>query len=328
MSITVPAPTRPARRHRQLADPPSRPPSARLGADSENAAGVDLFEAIAVPGPAAVSGPLAGADRRSGIGLARALSALVAAAAGLVGVAMLVAPDATGSFFSWDLSSAPLAALVGGCYVASAAVFGWAAFRAPWSALRPLCIAVFGLSVPTLLATSQHLAVFDFGRWQALAWVGLFLGSVAFFGLTLAITRQPIPTGGPAVRDPGRVAVAAVAAVYALAAVALWSRPEIAAELGPVDAGPLGVRFVGSWAAFLALLAGSVVLRPAWAESRLALAALTGWPLVVLAAVLPQLDGMRPGVPTWSLLAALGLLGAVPGITLVRARRLARAVAS
>ena len=110
-------------------------------------------------------------------------------------------------------------------------------------------------------------------------------------------------------RDAGRVALATVAAAYALVAVVLWARPEAVAELGPVDAGPLGVRFVGSWAAFLALLAAGVVVRPRWAESRLALAALVTWPLVVLAAVLPHLDALRAGAPTWAYLAALPAAG-------------------
>ncbi len=323
MSVAAPVAAPSNGRHRHRPDGPAAAPAIGSAAEPEKTVGIDLFEAIAMEGPATT--PVAGVP--SGIRLARVLSALVAAAAGLVGVAMLVSPDATGSFFSWDLGSAPLAALVGGCYVASAAIFGWAAFREPWSSLRPLCIAVFGLSVPTLLATSQHLAVFDFGRWQAIAWVGLFLGSVAFFGLTLAITRSPIPSGGPVVRDAGRVALATVAAAYALLAVVLWVRPEAVAELGPIDAGPLGLRFVGSWAAFLALLAAGVVVRPRWAESRLALAALVTWPLVALAVALPHLDALRAGAPTWVYLAALPVLAGVPGATLASTLR-ARSTAS
>src|SRR5215217_7608347 len=99
--------------------------------------------------------------------LARTLCALVALAAGIVGVLMLIVPDSTDRYFSWALGPAPLAAVVGACYVASAAVFGGAAIRAGWPGLRPLCVAVFGLTVPTLVATVHHRHVFDFSRWQA-----------------------------------------------------------------------------------------------------------------------------------------------------------------
>ena len=53
--------------------------------------------------------------RLRGLVLARMLCALVALAAGFVGVLMLIAPASTGRYFSWALGPPPLAALVGGC---------------------------------------------------------------------------------------------------------------------------------------------------------------------------------------------------------------------
>jgi hypothetical protein len=51
---------------------------------------------------------------------------VVAAAAGIVGAIMLVAPTSTGTYFAWALGPPGLAALIGGFYVVSAPVFGYA----------------------------------------------------------------------------------------------------------------------------------------------------------------------------------------------------------
>jgi hypothetical protein len=51
---------------------------------------------------------------------------IVATAAGIVGAIMLVAPTSTGTYFAWALGPPGLAALVGGFYVVSAPVFGYA----------------------------------------------------------------------------------------------------------------------------------------------------------------------------------------------------------
>ena len=66
-------------------------------------------------------------ERRASTAVPRILCALVALAAGIVGVAMLVAPGSTGRYFSWALGPPPLAALVGAFSVASTLVFGAAA---------------------------------------------------------------------------------------------------------------------------------------------------------------------------------------------------------
>ena len=103
---------------------------------------------------------------------------------------MLLWPGSTGRYFSWRLSPAPVASFVGACYVASAIVFGWAAAVRSWSAQRGLCASVLGLAAPTLVVTAAHREVFDFGRWQAVAWIVLFAASVTSFA-TLVAVRGP-----------------------------------------------------------------------------------------------------------------------------------------
>jgi hypothetical protein len=234
-------------------------------------------------------------ERRSGSGFARVLCALVALAAGLVGMIMVVAPASTGSFFSWPLGPSPLAALVGGFYLASAVAFGWAAAREPQAGLRGLCLAVFGLSVPTLVATAAHRDVFDFGRWQARAWVVLFVASPTLFGLALLRMRQPIADRRSGEHLPvwSRAVLVALSLAYGAMAVVLWFWPEAVSRHAPFGLAGLGARFIGSWAAFLAILAAFAALRPWWEQARIPVAALVLWPLGGLGATLPRLGDLR-----------------------------------
>lgn len=190
----------------------------------------------------------------------------VAAAAGIIGLAMVLAPGATGTYFSWPLNPPPLAGFVGGCYLASAAIFGWAASRERWAGQRGVCVAVLGLAAPTLVATARHRDVFDFGRWQAVAWVVLFAASVSSFG-TLLVRRPVEPAHGPRLSQLSRIALVLLAAAYAVTAVVLWVR------------GPMGPRFVGSWAAFLSIAAGHAATHPRWEEARLGIIATLGFPI-------------------------------------------------
>lgn len=263
---------------------------------------------------------LAPPEPAAGAGVTRALMAGVALAAAIVGVAMLVAPGSTGRYFSWELAPAPLAALVGACYVASALVFGWAAFGERWAGQRGLVSTVLGLAAPTLVATVRHRDVFDFGRWQAVAWVVLFAASVTSFG-TLALARgRAEVVSGPVLRAWARGALITVAVVYGGAAVVLWADPYWVSAHGPVAAGPLGLRFVGSWAAFLAIGAAYAAGHPRWEEARMNVAALGVFPLAALATTLLHLDDLRSGRPTMLWVATLAALTTVAAAVAVAGR--------
>jgi hypothetical protein len=207
---------------------------------------------------------------------ARVLLAGVAVAAGIVGVAMLVAPGSTGTYFSWPINPPGVAGLIAGCYVASAVIFGWAAWRERWAGQRGLCVAVLGLAAPTLVATFRHHETFDFDRWQAVAWVVLFIASLTSFG-TLVLRRPAAPARGPRLAAPARVALVIAAVAYGALAMVLWAHP------GLIDAGPMGVRYIGSWAAFLAIGAAHAAARPEWEAARLNVAALGLLPLAAIA---------------------------------------------
>ncbi len=101
---------------------------------------------------------------------------LVTLAAGISAILLLGWPGSTGRTFSWTLRPPAAAALIGGFYLASSVIFGIGLTR-PWTEVRAICVAVYGLVIPTLVETFVHLPVFEFSRWQALLWVALFVAA-------------------------------------------------------------------------------------------------------------------------------------------------------
>jgi hypothetical protein len=231
----------------------------------------------------------------------RAAFLMLVVAAGAVGFALLAVPEATGSFFSWTLEPAPLAAFAGGIYVASAVVYA-AGIRAGWDAARPLLVAAVVLSVSVFVVTLVHLEVFDLHRLQAWAWLVLFAG----FGLVtsaLALRRRPalpVPPAPAVSLAPAARALFAVTAVGLVSAgLALWADP------ATFELPPLGGRFAGSWTVMLGVLVGWPALRGRADEARLPALALVALPLGALVAA------ARTGVDDPGYLAALAALLAV-----------------
>ena len=105
-------------------------------------------------------------------------------------------PSSTATYFSWTIASGPVAALIGGLYLASAGVFAWA-YRRPDVELVSLTAGVLGLAVPTLILTVIHRDVFDWIRWQAVEWAVLFLVTPVTIGLELRrLARAGSEAGG------------------------------------------------------------------------------------------------------------------------------------
>jgi hypothetical protein len=204
--------------------------------------------------------------------LAAAFCAIVVLAAGGSALALLVAPDRTRDYFSWTLRPPAAAALIGGFYLASAVVFGWALLL-PWRQVRPLIVGVLGLAVPTLVLTLVHDEVFDFGRWQAIAWVALFFAAPVTAVRILA-TGGREPAGGPPLRGWTRVLLAALAVGLGGLAVAVWldgTRPAVV-RFSPLPLLRLTGTYLGAWCSFLAVLCGWAAARNTWDDARLPLA--------------------------------------------------------
>lgn len=244
----------------------------------------------------------------------RVLFAIVAVVAGFVGVVMLVAPDSTGDYFSWPVGPEPLARLVGGFYVASGFVFGRAARRDDWTASRGLCAGVLALTLPTLAATAKHRDVFDFGRWQAVAWVGLFVASPIAYGTMLWMKRREGGDPGPRLPAWARVALAVLSAGYAALALVLWFSLDWASSHSPFPLGGMAGRFLGCWAAFLSTLAAFAAWRGRWREARTPVLALIAWPLGGLLAAVLAVDDLQPAGRRLAYLCTLVVLAAAAAV--------------
>jgi hypothetical protein len=221
---------------------------------------------------------------------------LLVVAAGAVGAALLIVPDATGSFFAWGLRPAPLAAFAGGVYVGSAAVYA-AGLRAPWGEARALVAAAVVLSVSVLAVTLAHLDVFDLGRLQAWAWLALFAAfAVTTCGLLIAGGR-PARRGVPLPR-PARAALALAGIALGGIGIRLWIDPGALPDLGG--------RFAGCWAVMLGFLAAWAAVVNRRAEARLPALALVALPGGALAGAARTLDGDPAHLAGLALLLACG----------------------
>jgi hypothetical protein len=257
---------------------------------------------------------LAGLQLAVGLDVRRAAFLMLVLAAGLVGLALLLVPGATGAFFAWELAPAGLAAFAGGVYVGSAVVYG-VALAAGDRAVPALIAGAVALSLSVLAITVAHRAVFDFGRLQAWAWVVLFAG----FGLaTTALLVRAVrsrPRDGAALAPAARALLAVAGLALAGGGLVLW--------LDPAGAGlpPLGGRFAGSWSMMLAVAGLWAAARGDAVEARLPALAL----VVVPAGAL--LGAARTGTGDAGYLAALLVLmaiGAVVARTIAPARLRAR----
>jgi hypothetical protein len=243
---------------------------------------------------------------------------LLAAAAGLVGIALVAAPGATGKFFAWGLGPQPLAAFAGGVYIGSAALYAVAIPR-PWREVRGLVAGAVVLSVSVLIVTLTHLDQFDFDRLQAWAWVVLFAGFSLVTIWLLLTGGEPDAARVPAEPLPpwARATLALVAALLALLAVALWLDPGGLTDASPYDLPPLGGRFAGSWIALLSVLSAWAAVRNTKVEARLPALGLVALPAGALIAAMRTADDLEPAA---GYLAAVTALIAV-GLCAMRATR-------
>jgi hypothetical protein len=164
---------------------------------------------------------------------------IVVVVSSISGVALLVAPNATDAYFSWTLQPRWAASLTGGMYIGSAALFGWTLRRR--SQVEALALGVYGLALPTLAFTFVHDEVFDWSRWQAVAWVVLFGTALVAVTLDLVSGRRATPQRSLSTPLPGgeRLGWGALSLLAFVVAVAVW-----------VTGSSLTIRYLGCWASF------------------------------------------------------------------------------
>lgn len=193
--------------------------------------------------------------------------AIVVVVAGGSAIALLGWPSHSGTYFSWDLGAAPVAALIGGLYLASVIVFADAITR-PRHETWPLRFGILGLAGPTLVLTAAQHDVFDWSRPQAVAWVVLFVSApVSILG------DLRVPTGAdhsPKAPIAVRLIVGAVSLSAAAMTVGLWvdpSRTWLGAR-SPIPLNGLTANYLGAWCSFLAVAALVALVRGRTSDAR------------------------------------------------------------
>ena len=264
----------------------------------------------------------AGTGQGRVLGVFRVACIVVAVAAGVAGAAMLVVPEDTDRYFSWPIGPPPLAALVGGFYLASTVTFALLAVRRDWPASRGICFGILAFTLPTLAATARHRDLFDWDRWQAVAWVALFVGSPLAFSSFLYLQRGQRAAGGGPLPGRTRAVLAVLGAVYALLAAGLLFSPgRLEAEVSPFRLPGLSGRFIGAWCAFLAVVALFSAGRNRSHEAAFPMLALVLWPVGGIVAGLRSFDDLQPSGRRTAYLALLGALAALALIAAAGRRR-------
>jgi hypothetical protein len=232
---------------------------------------------------------------------------LLVMTAGLIGIALLAVPAATGRFFAWGLGPEPLAALAGGVYVGSATAY---AFALPRSAaqVRALIAGAALLSISVFIVTLTHTDQFDFDRLQAIMWVVLF-ASFSLITLGLFAFEESQGAGRPEpLATVARAVLAGVALLGGALGLALWIDPTSLAGPSPFDLPPLGGRFAGSWIALLALVCGWATVRNRVDEARASAVLLIAMPAGALLAALRTIEQLEPTGAAAAYITALAVL--------------------
>ena len=234
---------------------------------------------------------------------------LVTLAAGISAILLLGWPGSTGRTFSWTLRPPAAAALIGGFYLASSAIFGIGLTR-PWTEVRAICVAVYGLIIPTLVETFVHLPVFEFSRWQALLWVALFVAAPLAITYVLWSQRErPLQAGRPLVGWT-RAVLALSSVVFTGMAAALLVAPsgDALSDDAPFALVGLTGSYLGAWCAFAAILCGWTAWRDSWAEARFAVPSLVAVLLGGVLAAVRAAGTIRHGGVYLSALMALAAI--------------------
>lgn len=245
------------------------------------------------------------------------------------GLFLYLAPARAEVDYAWSIVPPINAAFLGAGYLAGTLATALVVFAASsWRSLRVLPAPLVVLSVVLLAATLVHADRFRWDYPPTWLWTAVYAGvpiGVALLWRRQERTAQPPP---PAERklDPLRVLSAALGAVLAIVAVALFVAPGATAEAWPWPLTPLLSRALAAWYALVstALIAGALTLRRAH-EVVIPFATLLAWSalLLLLPALHPEdLADRDIALASWlvlhALLVALALYALARALPLVR----------
>ena len=166
----------------------------------------------------------------------------------IAGTQLVVLAEHTATFFSWAIDPPLSAAFIGAGFWSASTVVFWCARQRDWARARVIVPTVAVVASMLLVATLQHLELFQglFG----FAWIEIY----AFFPPILAaITIQQLAVPGRVTRGGDRLpavlrlTLTAQAAIALVAGALLFVSPSIASSIWPWELGDLTGKAIGTW---------------------------------------------------------------------------------
>ena len=216
----------------------------------------------------------------------------------IAGTQLVILGEHAATFFAWAIDPLSAAFIGAGFWSASTVVF-WCARQRDWARARVIVPTVGVVASMLLVATLQHLELFQ--GLIGLAWIEIY----AFFPPILAaITVQQLAAPGHVMRGadrlpaPLRVTLAAEAAIALAAGALLFVSPSVAASIWPWELGDLASKAIGTWLAGTGITCGLIAALddrsalPGWALAQIVLG---GTVLLGLARYAGDIDLAGPG---------------------------------
>jgi len=192
----------------------------------------------------------------------RAVYLIVSILAAVVGVLLVAAPGSTERLFAWGLKPPAVAALTGGLFLGAAALYALGSARAAVAG-RGLGLLSIVFATPTWSYTVMHRDLFDFGRWQAVVWLVVFVLITLLAILMLWRGAWSSAGEGPPMATWARSLLFLLGLAGAVAATALFISSEGPRPWIPLELSQFAGQLFGMWFATIGFACLWSVIRPA-----------------------------------------------------------------
>lgn len=230
----------------------------------------------------------------------------------IFGPALVLFPEATSTYWSWEIQPAMSAVWVGSGYTFGAFAITTMLIIGKWRSSIVAIIATWPFSVVMLFATLLHLDRFFLGTINFYIWLAIYILLPVALPILWWLNRQQDP--GPRVGDillPKKISVGAgVAGVIVLfLSLLMILSPSTAAGFWPWHLTPLMSRVIGGWILFLAAALLCLVFERRYIVYKYFLPAAGIWMLLLFVASFFHFDNFRFDQPaSWLWFVLIGLV--------------------
>jgi hypothetical protein len=246
----------------------------------------------------------------------------------IFGPLLLLAPDATETYWSWSVRPAMSAVWLGAAYTFGSVALTVMLIRGSWRATIIPVASTLPFAVVMLTATIVHNDRFFTGTVRYYAWLAIYIVLPVALTLMLLINRRRDPGPEPAeltLSTRMRAALATVGALAALLGLLLILKISTVVDAWPWQLSPLMSMVVGAWLLFLAAGGLASVVEARYVAYRYYLPAAALWFGLLLGGSLARLDDFRDAITTPLYFVTLGFAAAALTAISVRLERRLRA---